>query len=634
MNKPVYNRNMQMLEKKYPVWADILRREKGETSEVQISIEKSYTDETIIKVQNKSKSLYLNGKYAPSCAAIDWLEEQEQIEDFATIIIIGISNGTHIKTIMEHVPDSVNILIYEPSFQIFQKAMEEVDLSFLFELNIPVGIIVEGINEFEIENYFHLMITYDNMLSLKIYMSLNYQQLFSEEVGEFIKKLKAYMQNIEVHWNTTVRYTDVNAQNIFHNLQYLYEGYSVADLKEILPDGVPVIIVSAGPSLNKNILELKRAVGKSCIIATDTAMKPLLNAGIIPDLFVIVDGMKPVELFEHKDISKVGMVTMTAVSTGPMDIHKGKKYFYDSGSPYETELIRLIDAMDERSVMLPGLPTGGSVATSAFSLGVYMGAKTIILVGQDLALTGNKVHVDGAFDGEECTIDMKSGEYLEVEAIDGGKVVTRIDFKLYLDWFEKVIKEWNCIQVIDATEGGALIHGSTIMKLDTAISKYCNKNYKLKDDIDLLPKIFRNEKEKKIALKYFKHSIRDLENVKKKTKEGLEYYKQLNIVLNNHKLDEKIFDNLYQKIRNVNLFIEKDTMAEMVVDSIKGVESAIRPLIYKKESDGIEEIIEIIKQGELMLMAIGCATDEIEEIIKKDFFPFVERCIEEEKIKV
>lgn len=55
-------------------------------------------------------------------------------------------------------------------------------------------------------------------------------------------------------------------------------------------------------------------------------MKPLLNAGIIPNLFVIIDGLKPGLLFEHKDLSKVPMVTMTGVSVEPMQYHKGKNF--------------------------------------------------------------------------------------------------------------------------------------------------------------------------------------------------------------------------------------------------------------------------------------------------------------------
>lgn len=625
MNKLVYEKNMEALEQKYPVWADIIRNNNRKKRNFDVIIENSYTDEPIMKVNDHGKILYLNGKYAPSAVADQWLQQQGEIDKFASIIIVGISNGVHIKKIMDSVPKTVNIMIYEPSYEIFRRAMEEVDLSFIFQPDIPVGIVVEEINGFEVERYFNYFITYDNMISLKIFMSGNYNELFPKQVGEFVIFLKKYVETIAVGWNTKVRYTDVNATNIFHNLKYLYEGYSVADLKGILPNDVPVIVVSAGPSLDKNMLDIKEAVGKACIIATDTAVKPLLNAGIIPDLFVIVDGLKPAELFDHKDISKVGMVTMTAVSRDPMDIHKGKKFFYYSGSIFETELVRFIDAMEEREVLLPDIPTGGSVATSAFSLGVYMGAKNIILVGQDLALTGNKVHVDGAFKDEKCEIDMESGEFLEVDSIDGGKIISRLDFKLYLDWFEMIIKAWDHINVIDATEGGALIHGSKIMTLKKAVKKYCIKEYNAKWHIARIPKIFNTPKEQEYALRYFGDSIKRLDEIKEKAKEGIVYYDKIQNLMKKSNRSQNQIMKVYKKIKKINDFMEKDAMAETVIDSLKGVEYTIRPHIYKVQEESEKEIEEVAIQGKLMLEAISIGSNEIKEIVKETLIPYVEQ---------
>lgn len=630
MNRPVYEKNMEMLEQKYPVWANILRTKKRKKTNFDVIIEQSYTDETILKINDHGTTYYLNGKYAPSAAADKWLEQQGEIDKFATILIVGISNGVHIKKIMESVPKTVNIMIYEPSYEIFRRAMEEVDLSFVFQMDIPVGIVVEGINGFEVERYFRWMINFDNMVSMKLYISGNYKELFPEEVGAFVQTLKEYLDSIRVSWNTVVRYTDVNAKNVFHNLHHLYEGYSISELQGILPKDMPVIIVSAGPSLNKNLKDLKAAVGKACIIATDTAMKPLLNAGIVPDLFVIVDGLKPAELFEHKDISKSGMVTMTAVSVEPMSLHKGRKYFYDSGSVLETEMINHINALDEREVRLPVLPSGGSVATSAYSLGVQMGAKTVILVGQDLALTGNKGHVDGAFLDEKIEIDMKSGEYLEVDAVDGGKVITRLDLKLYLDWFEKTIKDWDHILTIDATEGGALIRGAKVMTLKKAIKKYCVKEYNVKWHIARLPRIVSTPEEKAYVLRFFEDSVKRLEEVKKKAKEGLRHYDKLQSLTKKNSGSAKQFHNVYKKVKKINTFMEQDAMAETVVDSLKGVEYTLRPLIYRVQEDG-NEMEEIIEQGKLMLNAIFYAAEEIQKLAKDTLVLYAEKCRNKEE---
>ena len=636
MNKPVYEKNMEVLERKYPMWAKILKKNNRKKRNFDVIIEKSYTDETIMKINDNEKVYYLNGKYAPSMVVEKWLEQQKTIEKFATVIIVGISNGVHIKRIMESVPKTVNILIYEPSYEIFRRAMEEVDLSFIFQLDIPVGIIISEINEFEIERYFRYLIVYDNMTSLNIYMSGNYKELFSKQVGNFIKDLKRYVHTIKVGWNTKIRYTNVYARNVFHNLRYLYEGYTIKDLQGILPEDVPVIVVSAGPSLNKNIKDLKAAVGKACIIATDTAMKPLLNAGIIPDLFVVVDGLKPAELFEHKGISKVGMVTMTAVSTPPMDIHKGKKYFYYSESSFETELIKQLDEITEdRTVHIPWLPTGGSVAHDAYSLGVQMGAKTLILVGQDLALTGNKVHVDGAFKNEKCEIDMNSEEYLEIESVDGGMVVSRVDFKNYLNWFEMIAKEWSHITMIDATEGGALIHGSKIMTLKKAIKKYCVKEYNAKWHIARLPKLFRTKEEREYVLNYFEDCVKRLEEVQKKAEEGYSYYEKLLELVKEESVNPKELQDMLVKIKEINHFMEKDDVAETVIDSIKGVEYTLRPSIYKVKEEENEELEEIAKHGQVMLGSIYHAAEELKELAKEELLAFVEeqRKKEEKKCK-
>lgn len=626
MNTLVYEKNMDALRKKYPAWAEILEDKKRKKRNFDVIAEQSMMGDTILKVRANGKQLYLNGKYAPSMVVERWIEQQGKIEAYTPVVIVGISNGVHIKRIMETVPKTSNILIYEPSFELFRRAMEEVDLSFLFELDKPVGVIVKGLNESEIAGYFHYMISFDNMTSLKYYISGNYKVLFREEVEDFVKKLKKYVEDQEIQWNTYVRYTNVKAKNTFHNICYLSEGYSVEALKGILPADVPAIVVSAGPSLNKNLMDLKKAVGKACIIATDTAMKPLLNAGIMPNLFVIIDGLKPGLLFEHKDLSKVPMVTMTGVSVEPMDYHKGKKFFYYSDSQYEEQMLNLLSNEEGRDMTLPNIPTGGSVANNAYSMGVYMGARTIILIGQDLALTGNRTHADGTFKDKMDEIDAQSGEYFEVEAIDGGKVLTREDFNRYRIWFEDRAKEWKHITMVDATEGGALIHGSKVMTLKHAIRKYCKRDYNVKWHIDHSKKLF-SEENRHIALDHFLNSEKKLQEVKKKAKEGIRYYERLEKLMHKSTVTDNELKKVLKRIKKSNNYIEQDYMAETVRDSLQGIEYILRAGIYQIQEERKDELIEVAQQGELMLTAVCAGVDEIISIAKETIIPYAKEQI-------
>lgn len=623
MNRPVYEKNMTALRKKYPVWAGIVENTKRKKRNFDVIAEQSLVGDIILKIHDNGRCLYLNGKYAPEAVVERWLEQQGKIEEYTPIIIIGISNGYHIKRIMEVVPKTSNILIYEPSYEVFRRAMEEVDLSFIFAPDIPVGIIVEGINEVEMEAYFRLMVSYDNLTFLKCYTSGNYSELFREQVQQFVKSLNNYVQKLSVTWNTFVRYTDVKAKNTFHNILQLYEGHSMAELCGILPSDIPTIVVSAGPSLNKNILELKKAVGKACIIATDTAMKPLLNAGIVPNLFVIIDGLKPGSLFEHKDISKVPMVTMTGVSVEPMQNHKGKKFFYYSGSPYEQKILNDLSEKEKKNKTLPQLITGGSVANSAYSLGVYMGSRTVILIGQDLAMTGNRSHADGTFQEKMDELDMSGGRYFEVDAIDGGKIYTRDDFDRYRKWFEEYAEKWSHVTMVDATEGGALIHGTKIMTLKSAIRKYCKRDYNVKWHISRCKKIF-NDENRHVALKHFADSEKKLLSIKKKAKEGISYYERLEKILKKPQVTDVELQKILKKIKKINNFVEKDYMAETIIDSLLGLEYTLRANIYKIQEDRNSELSDVAEQGKVMLYGIAVGVDEFIELAKETIIPYAE----------
>src|SRR5437764_344282 len=63
------------------------------------------------------------------------------------------------------------------------------------------------------------------------------------------------------------------------NAGALFDGFS----------DVPAIIVSAGPSLDRNIPKLRKFHDRGLMIAVDTALRPLLGAGIYPQLVVSVD---------------------------------------------------------------------------------------------------------------------------------------------------------------------------------------------------------------------------------------------------------------------------------------------------------------------------------------------------------
>ena len=81
--------------------------------------------------------------------------------------------------------------------------------------------------------------------------------------------------------NTDIAFNGEHIENFWHNILDLIDQYGVKDLIKNIEnenkEGYPAFIVSAGPSLDKNIDMLKAVKGRGMIMAVDTAIKPLLK---------------------------------------------------------------------------------------------------------------------------------------------------------------------------------------------------------------------------------------------------------------------------------------------------------------------------------------------------------------------
>lgn len=106
-----------------------------------------------------------------------------------------------------------------------------------------------------------------------------------------------FMNKTKIYRNTIYNFREEFAAHALSNMydylwqtdtHYLKERLAEEDLSD-----VPAIIVAAGPSLNKNVQELKRAKGKALILVVDAALRAVVNAGITPDLGITIDARVP-----------------------------------------------------------------------------------------------------------------------------------------------------------------------------------------------------------------------------------------------------------------------------------------------------------------------------------------------------
>ncbi len=158
---------------------------------------------------------------------------------------------------------------------------------------------------------------------------------------------------------------------------------SSGGLWEVVPDfsGKHVVIIGAGPSLDRNICYLKKYSSRLdyVYLAADMALRPLLLLGIKPE-YVITCETTPTDFFSGLDTRDIHLLAFSCSSASNIRKWKGKISFYNwmiEGEPY-TELWNMA-GRDIGSVA-----TGSIVTTQAVSIVLGCNVASLLLVGNDM----------------------------------------------------------------------------------------------------------------------------------------------------------------------------------------------------------------------------------------------------------
>lgn len=616
----MYEKNLRALSKQYPGMDSLIQdaRERVE-EEIELIEEKSFGGENILKICRNGHTCYLNGKRNTKEPAQMWVESQKTLFPNAPVFMMGIGNWTYLEELVEKTKNRIVVFVFEPSLKIFLYFLEHVDITGWMEKHLIV-FWVKGVPEMDSNHMRHLLRSLLNYETLNLSRRLivpNYDVLFLEETLEFVRQCRNIANEELVQRNTKMRFSAVLAKNLLFNIQYLLDGYSTLQLSNMVPEKIPAILVAAGPSLNKNIQELKRAKGKAFIIAVDTAIKPLLKAGIVPDMFAIVDGKKPLELVATKGADQIPLVPTIVSASEVLSYHKGMKFFYTEGFSLVDKI--LFQYMPIESVV----PSGGSVATSAFGFLYRIGVKTIILVGQDLALTNNRSHADGTF--QEKMEELDTSHCIMVEGNCEEKVPTREDFKTYLEWYEKYIegckKETPNFTVINATEGGARIKHTEVMTLNEAIDRECTEEKDFQAFFAGLKPMFHTEESRKWVEDYLDSIPEKCNILQSDARKTLKLYQKLDKICSRRNIDKKEYLNLLKKLEKKIQTIESQEVYDLVQEVMSEAHYILKNEQFMEYSSLQEEGKEVARKGvlymELVAECAGIFREYLEDI-KKD----------------
>lgn len=607
-----YEQNIIMLKKRFPYIVEEIE-ERNETDENHFPV---YCDEDIdgnkiFAIEKDDYLWYLNSRYHSKVMVDEWCAKHKCKHYFEVLVVFGLGNGEYLLQLREENPENV-IIVFEPSIDIFLKLIEQRDMTAVFESDKLF--LVLGKNEVpKASAWIKSVISYSNCEYTDFCALPGYVSIFNYE---YLLYKRAYMESIEelvLTRNTLALHGKNMVENTFSHIRDFTRQSTLANLvlkfqekKEEMPD--TAFLISAGPSLDKNIEDLKLIQGRAFVMAVDTAMKPLLQKGIVPDMFCTLDAVKDIFLFEQEGIADVPVIMNINVRKGVSEIHTGKHFYIlenaDFGSNY----------LDKYGKVKMLMGDGGSVATDAFLALEYMGFKTIVLVGQDLAYPGNRSHAKAAYD-DIVNPETQRGNFFTVEDINGEEVLTRQDMNSYRRWFENEIVNRKEIHVIDATEGGAKIRGTEILTLKEAIERQCQKQYNFRELIESVEPTFTKEEQEEIEkdLDTFDEQI---EEVAKRLKDGKRMYERLDKLNRQRKYQTREFRRTYEQIAEFNEWLNGDIIVELLSDLAHLEEFQLQYEAYKVKEDTFEEIRDIVKQGIGMIDAYLGKIDFLAECAK------------------
>lgn len=174
------------------------------------------------------------------------------------------------------------------------------------------------------------------------------------------------------------------AKHAAMNYPVVSKGIGIREFEDCAKD-LPTFCVGIGPSLDDNIKELKVAQNRSIIIATDSAIKPLLANGIIPHAAMTFDCREEQKtLFENIPIdiqSKIFLFVNSCSHPDTIDAWKGPKIFFNQYHQQDEFIAKLLPYIYQG---IGQLPSAGTVGNMIVLLAHFLGSKAIHLVGMDL----------------------------------------------------------------------------------------------------------------------------------------------------------------------------------------------------------------------------------------------------------
>ncbi len=603
----IYARNMKAIWRHWPELAyDIESVRHTELFECQ----PTRSGQVTCQINSTKGSVFLHSRYDPVREAEKWTDgvmqqarEQRENNDGRLpmcYLISGMGLGYHVKALFEKLKGDEFVIVSENLIPLLKTALYLQDLSEQL-LNRRLLFITAT----DRDEIFRVLEGQGQDMMMGLVFTHSHQKIEQEFhqhirtlLGEYASYMRSHMISLLANSMTTLR-------NIMYNLP-TYVGTPKVNILKNRFNGYPAVVVSAGPSLKRNIHFLKSIRDQVVVIAVQTTLKPLLAQNIVPDFVTSLDyHPASVRFFEGLDeeLKDIHLIAEPKASWPVIDYYRTRGPISLLGNQVPQIILGDLPILHE------GMTAGSTVAHLAYYLALYLGTDPVIFIGQDLGFTDNVYYSPGnalheVWDNELSrfgTLEMKEWERIvrhrsmlrKVPDIHDQPIYTDEQMFTYLQQFEKDFARCSAT-VIDASEGGVKKQFTRIMTLQEAAKTYCNRKippslFHYRNEIALFDRSLLEQAHSEIAQKI--DAIHELRSISEQTvdlitemQDLVDNQPELNrrmIRLDELRIQVRYREDIYHLVRMVSQTAELTRHRmdrSLEIDALTGIERQRRQL--------------------------------------------------------
>ncbi|CAM4376782.1 6-hydroxymethylpterin diphosphokinase MptE-like protein [Paenibacillus sp. FSL R5-0527] len=454
--------NEQILHDKYPELVRVIDHNVPDREQYEVVYTKN--NEFNLKRHEDGVEYFFHSKYNAEVEAARWVQATMagKSDNEGPLLLFGVGMGHFLKAVLEET-EVKQIIVYEPDINVFHSMLQHQDVSELLD-NDRVKMVALGEHELvlsELADY----ISGQLAGTITLIAAPIYRRLYKETFNQLEEVIKHGVLNSQSNFQTYQRYQMEWVRNILYNIPHCIVNPSIAPLKGISNKGA-VAVIGSGPSLQEDIHLLEQLKQKCILIAAGSSIQVLQHHHINPHFIVTMDGGDPnLKVFNNIDCGRTPLIFVNHSHFQIQDM-------YQSGMFHATFEGDTISQYLLEEDMGPSFRPTASVTGTAIQLAAYMGAKDIILLGQDLSFPDQKYYSAGANHvTEQGLANALSSATEYVENVLGGMNPTNAVMTITRKNIENIISvlQLDGIKFINTSAKGAKIKGAEWESLERII---------------------------------------------------------------------------------------------------------------------------------------------------------------------